>query len=204
MDRSWRFEPKAKTIAPSGHIAKKYASRYGRDFLIFEIERRAFHSILPFLRKPWSALGMGSGRLARTLDIPGRMGKERNFLKMTRARKVPVICTLCLSPSPAPFLKECHHLMRREGKILVGFIPRESPWGRFYAETQKGRRPIHRWGQLYSLKKMEHMMMDAGFSIQGYFSTLFQKPGGLKDLENPMKGYHPQAGFLVLVGEQMG
>ena len=176
--------------------------RYGRDNLIFETERRAFHSILPLLPKPWLALGMGRGDLARALDIPGGMGKERNFWKMRRARKIPVVCTLCFSSSPARFLKECHHFLRPEGKILVGFIPQESPWGRFYAQTQKGRHSSHRWGRLYSLKRMEHMMMNAGFSIQGYFSTLFQKPGAVKDLENPMRGYRPQAGFLILIGKR--
>lgn len=167
-----------------------------------EIEKRAFHSILSFLSKPCLALGMGSGRLARDLNIPGGTGKERNLLKMARGRKVPVILTLCLSPSPALFLKECHDLLRREGKILIGFIPRGSPWGRFYAQTQKRHRSIQRLAGLYPLKKMEHMMMAAGFSIQGYFSTLFQKPGAAKDLENPMRGYRPQVGFLILMGQR--
>jgi len=193
----------ARITSPSSHFAVKFASGYGRDRLIFEIEMGAFLSILPLLPKPWLARGMGSGRLASFLDIPQGMGKERNLLKMTRAWKVSAIFTLCLASCPALFLKECHHLLRREGKILIGFIPRESPWGRFYMETQKGRRPTHRWGQLYSLKKMEHMMMDAGFSIQGYFSTLFQKPGAVKVLENPMRGYLPQAGFLIIMGERM-
>jgi hypothetical protein len=168
-----------------------------------EIERRAFQSVLPLLPKPCLALGAGSGILARALNLPGKIRGERNFRKMTRAPRIPVIFTLCLTPSPALFLKECHHLLRREGKILIGFIPRESPWGRFYMETQKGRRLTHWWGQLYSLKKMEHMMMDAGFSIQAYFSTLFQKPGAVKVLENPMRGYLPQAGFLIIMGERM-
>jgi hypothetical protein len=170
--------------------------------LISEIERITFHSILPLLPKPCLALGMGSGGLARALDISGGMGKEKNLPKMIRAGKVPVIFTLCFAPSPALLLKECHHLLGPEGKILIGFIPRESPWGRFY-QAQKAHHQIHRWGQLYSLKKMEHIMMAAGFSIQGYFSTLFQKPGGVRDIENPMKGYLPQAGFLIIMGERM-
>jgi hypothetical protein len=49
---------------------------------------------------------------------------------------------------------------------------------------------------------MEHRMMEAGFSIQGYFCTLFQKPGETKEVENPFRGYHFQAGFLVLLGER--
>lgn len=180
-------------ISPSSrHIGKKYAGRYGRDRLILEIEKRAFHSILPLLPKPRLPLGI------RNVGL----GEEEKLLQMTWARKIPVVCTLCLSSSPARFLKECHHFLRHEGRILVGFIPQESPWGRFYAQTQKGRHSSHRWGRLYSLKRMEHMMMNAGFSIQGYFSTLFQKPGAVKDLENPMRGYRPQAGFLILIGKR--
>ena len=69
--------------------------------------------------------------------------------------------------------------------------------------TQKRPVSIPRLAGVYSLKKVEHMIMDAGFSIQGYFSTLFQKPGGVRDIENPMKGYLPQAGFLIIMGERM-
>lgn len=192
----------AKISAPPRLIAPKYARQFGRDHLIFEIERRAFHSILFSLPKPYPALATGIGRLARTLEIPGGIGKGRNLRQMSRARKVPVICTLGLPPSPALLLKECHHLLRREGKILVGFIPQESPWGRFYVHAQKRGRLIHRLAGPYPLKKVEHMMMAAGFSIQEYFSTLFQKPGAVKEPENPMRGYRSQAGFLVILGER--
>jgi hypothetical protein len=186
----------------SNHFSQKCASRRDRDNLIFEIEMRAFHSLLRFLPKPRLAMGMGTVGLVRALDSRG-IGVERNLPKLTRARKVPAILTLCQAPSPALFLKECHHLLRPEGRIFIGFIPRESPWGRFYAQTQKRGRSIPRLAGVYSLKKVEHMMMDAGFSIQGYFSTLFQKPGGVRDIENPMKGYLPQAGFLIIMGERM-
>jgi hypothetical protein len=180
-------------IRPSSRdIGNQYAARYGRDRLILEIEKRAFHSILSLLPKSRSPLEMWNVGL----------GKEEKLLQMTRARKIPVICAFCLSSSPARFLKECHHFLRHEGRILVGFIPQESPWGRFYAQTEKRRHSSYRWGRLYSLKRMEHMMMNAGFSIQGYFSTLFQKPGAVKDLENPMRGYRPQAGFLILIGKR--
>ena len=183
-------------------FSNRSANRNGRDHLIFEIEMRAFHSLLRLLPKPRLALGMGTVGLVRALDSR-EIGIERNLPKLTRARKVPAILTLCQAPSPALFLKECHHLLRPEGRIFIGFIPRESPWGRFYMETQKRGRSIPRLAGVYSLNKVEHMIMDAGFSIQGYFSTLFQKPGGVKEIENPMKGYLPQAGFLIIMGERM-
>lgn len=191
-----------KIPAVTRPFPNRSANRNGRDHLISEIERIAFHSILPLLPKPCLALGMGTVGLVRALDSRG-IGVERNLPKLTRARKVPAILTLCQAPSPPLFLKECHHLLRPEGRIFIGFIPRESPWGRFYAQTQKRGRSIPRLAGVYSLKKVEHMIMDAGFSIQGYFSTLFQKPGGIRDVENPMKGYLPQAGFLIIMGERM-
>ncbi len=190
-----------KIPAVTRPFPNRSANRNGSGHLISEIERIAFDSILPLFPKPCLALGMGSVGLARALDRRG-IGIERNLPKLTRARKAPAIFTLCQAPSPALFLKECHHLLRPEGRIFIGFIPRESPWGRFYMETQKGHRPTRRWGQLYSLKKMEHIILAAGFSIQGYFSTLFQKPGAVKEPEKPLRGYRPQAGFLVIVGER--
>jgi hypothetical protein len=150
------------------------------------------------------------------------MDNEKGSLKRHKLRGVKVavekegaipipsgkIGSLFVRMSPCPsrclkrLLKEGHRVLKREGKIVIGFIPRNSPWGKFYSAQKKREYPPHRGLGLHSLKEMEHRIMQAGFSIQGISSTLFQKPGELKVVENPMINFHPQAGFLVLIGEK--
>lgn len=98
-------------------------------------------------------------------------------------------------------LHESYRVLHTEGKIAIGFIPRESPWSQFYQKKCR-RLSLSPLPRIYSLKEMEHRLMEAGFSIQGYFCTLFQKPEETKEMEKPLRGYHFQAGFLVLLGER--
>jgi SAM-dependent methyltransferase len=194
-----------------------------KEELISQIEGRAFRPIIPFSPKPWMELGVSEGRLARALRIPQGMDIDKGSLRVARQRGIKVMpgkegvipilsekvgsLFLIMSPCPPPYLKkllqECHRVLKREGKILIGFIPRNSPWGKFYQAQKKRGLPSYRGVRLHSVKEMEYRIMQAGFSIQGLFCTLFQRPGELKDLENPLIGYRPQAGFLVLVGERM-
>ena len=115
-----------------------------------------------------------------------------------------MILTLCFIAFPRKVLRECHRALIQEGRIAIGFIPRQSPWGRFYLEKKKQGHSIYRFAKFYSVQEVENMVITAGFSIQGIFSTLFQKPGEVKIQEKPMKGYRSQAGFLVLIGERVG
>ena len=90
-----------------------------------------------------------------------------------------------------------------EGKVVIGFVPRGSSWGRFYMRKKKDSHPFHRLARFYSVGEVERMMMEAGFSVYAIISTLFQKPGKVRTLENPMKGYRSQAGCLVILGERV-
>ena len=91
-----------------------------------------------------------------------------------------------------------------QGKIVIGFIPRQSLWGKLYRRKKEQGHPFYRFARFYSIKEIEHLMMGAGFSMQGIISTLFQKPGEVHELEIPMERYHPLAGFLFLLGERRG
>jgi ubiquinone/menaquinone biosynthesis C-methylase UbiE len=205
-------------------MAAEYDLWFEKEKLTFQVEEKAFKSLFPFLPKPWVELGVGTGRFARALGIPWGIDPAKNLLQIAKGRGIKVVAgrgesvpifskrigslfvidTLCIVKFPKLLLRECHRVLMREGKIVIGFVPRGSSWGRFYLKKKKGNHPFHRLTRFYSVGEVEHMMMEAGFSIQGLFSTLFQKPEEVSTLENPMKGLHPQAGFLVLVGERMG
>ena len=98
-------------------------------------------------------------------------------------------------------LHESYRVLDMGGRIAIGFIPRESPWASFYRKKRR-RLSFNPPPRIYSVKEMEYRMMEAGFSIQGYLCSLFQKPGETKEMEKPLRGYHLQAGFLVLLGER--
>ena len=187
--------------------------------LVLEIEKRAFDAFLPFLAKPRLELGVWPHRKSPVLSLSGRKSFSKTSLQKGnwkgmrspagKGRSIPlgsqsVGSIMMILPEGFAcglkrLLNESYRVLHTEGKIAIGFIPRESPWSQFYQKKCR-RLSLSPPPRIYSLKEMEHRMMEAGFSIQGYFCTLFQKPGEAKEFENPFRGYHLQAGFLVLLG----
>lgn len=189
--------------------------------LVLEIEKGAFSSLFPLLAKPRLELGVWPHRKSPVLSLSGRKSFSKTSLQKGNwkgmrspagkggaipldSRSVGSI----LMVLPEGFacglkrlLHESYRVLDTGGRIAIGFIPRESLWGRFYRK-RRSRVSLTPAPRIYSLKEMEHRMMEAGFSIQGYFCTLFQKPGEAKEFENPFRGYHLQAGFLILLGER--
>jgi len=201
-----------------GYAPDKLFRKHGREKLVLEIEKRAFTPLLPLLAKPRLELRVWPHRKDPALSLSGKSFFRPSLQKGTwKGMKNPakkrgpipldsqsVGSILMVLPegfacSLKRLLHESFRVLHTKGKIAIGFIPRESLWGRFYRK-KRSHVSLTPPPRIYSLKEMEHRMMEAGFSIQGYLCTLFQKPGEAKEFENPFRGYHFQAGFLVLLG----
>jgi hypothetical protein len=204
----------------SGYAPRKLFRNRGRGNLVLEIEKRAFAPLLPMLAKPRLELGVWPNRKAPfllagksfpKLPLQGITWKEiRNPagegggipIHSQRAGSILMILPEGFVCGLKRLLHESYRVLDMGGRIAIGFIPRESPWAQFYRKKRKSLLSLTPPPRIYSLKEMEHRMMEAGFSIQGYVCTLFQKPGQAKEFENPFRGYHLHAGFLVLLGER--
>jgi len=103
---------------------------------------------------------------------------------------------------PRETLMKCRLVLKRYGRITIGIVPPNSPWRNFFRKKIQAEAPAGERVRFYSLEEMENLLMRAGFTIQGTFSTLFQRPGQTITPETPLRGYHPQAGFFVLIGEK--
>jgi hypothetical protein len=189
--------------------------------LVLEIEKGAFPPLFPLLAKPRLELGVWPHRKSPVLSLSGRKSFSKTSLQKGNWKRMrspagkggsipldsrSVGSILMILPEGFAcglkrLLHESYRVLDTGGRIAIGFIPRESSWGRFYRK-KRSRVSLTPAPRIYSLKEMEHRMMEAGFSIQGYLCTLFQKPGETKEIENPFRGYHLQAGFLVLLGER--
>jgi len=185
---------------------------------IFDIEVKAFHEVLALLPKPWLEVGVGSGRFAQALGIGTGIDPSAKLLEMAKKRGIKVflargeeqffnketfgtvflVMTLCFVDSPV-VLREAHRVLKPEGKIVLGLVLRESPWGKFYqAKKQEGHR-FYRHATLYSYQEVERLLTDSGFIIEEAVSTLFQRPGEVKKMENPREGFSVDAGFTVVM-----
>ena len=224
MSTSESFSMAGSMICNSSSPFDSLASEYDAWFEeegkpIFAVEVQALKMALPSLPKPWLEVGVGSGRFAQALGIDTGLDPSIGLLDMARDRGVTVllargeeapfgndsfgavflIVTLCFVDSPMEVLKEANRLLRGEGKIVLGLVLRESPWGRSYQLKKKEGHRFYKYATFYSYQEVEMLLEQAGFKIEGVISTLFQKPGEVEHMEPPEEGFSGDAGFTVIL-----
>ena len=186
---------------------------------IFDIEVRAFQSVLPLLPKPWLEVGVGSGRFAQALGIEMGVDPSIKVVEMAKRRRIAVILgiaeqepfkdrvfgtlflivTLCFVTSPLAVLRDSHRILVPGGKIVLGLVLRDSPFGKFYEKKKKQGHRFYKYATFYSLDEVTGFLEQVGFSVEMVISTLFQKPGEIEGVESPREGFFPEAGFTVVV-----
>ncbi|MGB9682304.1 MAG: class I SAM-dependent methyltransferase [bacterium] len=210
--------------SPFDLLAEEYDAWFEREGkLIFESEVIAFKEILPLLPKPWLEIGVGSGRFAQALGIEIGIDPSLSLLEIAKKRGIEVyhsrgeeqfferesfgsvflIVTICFVDSPLLVLKEAYRILKPEGKVVLGLVLRDSPWGEFYfAKKREGHR-FYRYANFYSFKEVEMFLLNSGFKLEKVVSTLFQKPNEVKELEMPRDGFFSAAGFTVVLGSKV-
>jgi SAM-dependent methyltransferase len=209
------------SVSPFDDLAPEYDAWFDREgSLVFAVEVQAFRSLLPTLPKPWLEIGIGSGRFAQALGIETGIDPSLKLIEMARQRGIAaslgrgeqhlfdeeslgtvfLIVTLCFLESPLDVLGEANRILKPSGKIVLGLVLRESPWGKFYQQKQKEGHRFYKYATFYSCGEVVRLLVKAGFLTENIVSTLFQRPGEVHHLENPREGYFPDAGFTIIVG----
>jgi SAM-dependent methyltransferase len=190
---------------------------------VFAIEIQAFRSVSDLLPKPWLEIGVGSGRFAQALGIETGLDPSIKLLEMARKRGVDaflgkgevapfqgdvfgtvfLIVTLCFVDSPSVVLLEGNRLLKEGGKLVLGLVLRESPWGRFYQVKKKEGHRFYKYATFYSFEEVRALLEQAGFAIEEVISTLSQNPGEVRGMESPLKGLSSDAGFVVIVAQRV-
>jgi len=209
--------------SPFDELATEYDAWFDKDgSLIFFTELQAFQPLLPNLPKPWLEIGVGSGRFAQALGIETGIDPSIKLVEMARRRGVTaflgrgdqelfevesfgtvfLVVTLCFLDSPMDVLKETSRILMPGGRIVLGLVLKESPWGQFYqAQKARGHR-FYRYATFYTYDEVLALLEQANFSTEKVVSMLFQKPGKVQRVEKPKEGYFPNAGFTIIVADK--
>ncbi len=224
-------EPKVRTrhssteVSPFDDLASDYDAWFEREGKpVFAIEVQALQQVLPSLSKPWVEVGVGSGRFAQALGIETGVDPSIKLLEMAKQRGITaflgrgeqelfgeesfgtvfLIVTLCFLDRPLDVLKEAYRILVPSGKIVLGLVLKESPWGKFYQQKKKQGHRFYKYATFYRYDEIAKLLEQASFSIEQVVSTLFQEPGKVDHMETPRKGYSPSAGFTVIVAGKHG
>ncbi|MFO8100935.1 MAG: class I SAM-dependent methyltransferase [Dehalococcoidia bacterium] len=193
--------------------------------LIFSIEAYSLRELATPSPSPKLEIGVGTGRFAEAIGIDcgidpsakalaiGKkeginliqaMGEKAPFINRAFGTAV-LITTLCFVGSGRQVLEEAGRVLRDEGKILLGLILKDSPWGKLYENKKAQGHPVYQNAFFRSYDEVAELLGNAGFRIDRVMSTLFQPPGEVKEFEYPREGYQAGAGFLgILAGKAEG
>ena len=208
-------------VSPFDDLALEYDAWFDKEgSLIFFIEVQAFKSLLPTLPKPWLEIGVGSGRFAQALGIETGVDPSSKLLQIAQRRGINaflgrgeqklfdkesfgtafLIVTLCFLDSPLDVLREANRILIPSGKLVLGLVLKESPWGKLYQQKKNEGHRFYKQATFYSRDEVVKLLVQAGFVTEKIVSTLFQKPGEVHRMEVPKEGYSPDAGFTIIVG----
>ena len=234
LPRHHSKEPKLRTrhprsekgrLSPFDDLAREYDAWFDKEgSRIFFVEIKAFQDLLPKLPKPWLEIGVGSGRFAQALGIETGIDPSTKLVEMARKRGINafvsrgeqrlfdeesfgtvfLIVTLCFLDSPLSVLKEANRILMPEGKVVLGLVLKESPWGQFYQQKKTEGHRFYKYATFYSCDEVVKLLVRSGFVTERIVSTLFQKPEGVQHIEEPREGYFPDAGFTIIVAGKRG
>lgn len=190
-----------------------YDSEEGKP--LYKSELECLKPLVPENGGPILEIGVGTGRFA--MHFPGSYGVDPayNALKIAQTRgircarcrgeslpfsdrtfgTVLTIVTLCFAKDPIALLKEARRVLTGEGSIIVGFIPKDSPWGVLYEGKKREGSPFCRSASFYTFKDFEGLIKKADLKIQRIWSTLLQDPAGPTEVEEPHEGNVKGAGW---------
>jgi ubiquinone/menaquinone biosynthesis C-methylase UbiE len=211
-------------LPPFIDLASEYDRWFDREGrCIFLTEARALAELSPELPKPWLEIGVGSGRFAQALGTEAGLDPSIKMVELARTRGVNafvgrgeqmlfdeesfgtvfLITTLCFLNSPRGVIKEANRILMPGGKMVLGLVLKESPWGQLYERKKASGHRFYRYATFYSFDEVARLLAQTGFVMERVVSTLFEKPERAHHVEKPQEGYSPDAGFtVILAGRQ--
>jgi SAM-dependent methyltransferase len=176
-------------------------------------------ALRPFV--PWVGrgleIGVGTGRFAAPLGIGTGVDPSSAMLDHARARGIDavegvaedlpfaaasfdytlIVTTLCFVDSPARMLSETRRVLKPGGKVIIGFIDRESDMGKAY-EAHQAESVFYREATFHSADEVEQLLRAAGFIIDAWAQTLAKPLSETQEIE-AMKPGRGQGAFVVVV-----
>jgi len=200
---------------------QRYEAWFGKHEAAYISELLALRPFVPWQGRGLE-IGVGSGRFAAPLGVQVGLDPSRAMLAYAAARGIEavqgtaeelpfadgsfdhalVVTTLCFVDSPADMLAEARRVLKPGGRVVIGFIDRESAVGRDYLSHQI-ENVFYREATFYSADEVARLLAEGGFAIGGWGQTLALPLAETRDIE-PLRAGRGQCAFAVVAAARQG
>jgi len=200
------------------------AARYDQWFespkgrLIFEQEVKCLRQLIGGTEGRWMEIGVGTGRFAEALDIREGIDPSEAVLKYASDRGVQtsrgfgedlpysdlsfdgllMVVTICFLDDPHKAFKECRRVLKNKGCLIVGLVPADSRWGKFYMRKGKEGNTFYSIARFYTCEQVLEIAADTGFTYKDAGSCLYAPPDKPATDFTFRKGIDEKAGFVAM------
>jgi ubiquinone/menaquinone biosynthesis C-methylase UbiE len=192
---------------------KKYDEWYDVHQGAFLSELAAIKKVLPENKKGLE-IGVGTGRFAAALGIQCGIDSSPGMLALARERGIEVhvgcgealpfaarffdyvviLNALCFVKDECQVLQEARRVLKRDGMIIIGIIPRNSFLGTFYRQKES---LFYKDANFMTPEELVKMLRMSGFGMFEYYQTVFSFPADITQPEVPLEGFD-RGGFVVV------
>ena len=202
-------------IQPFEKYTDQYENWFEKNYWVYQSELQAVKEQLPKQGRGLE-IGVGSGRFAGPLGINLGVDPSPKMRELAKARGIDVIdasgenlpfnefqfdfvlmvTTICFLDDIEKVFRETYRILKPNGRLIIGFIDKNSPVGRIYQE-HKGENEFYKIATFYSVEEVIFYLKNAGFGRFVFNQTIFKDLKEIKDIE-PIKSGYGEGSFVVL------
>ena len=196
-----------ETIAPFEILVKEYDQWFQKHKYAYESEIEVIKRLLP-QNGLGIELSVNTGRFASALGIKKGIEYYHEMKTLAEGRGIEVFES---SQENMPFdkeefdyalivdiaylenikitLEQAHRIIKPGGKLILGFIEKNSPLGIVY-QTEKQNSPFYKEAKYFTITQVNDLLYSAGFRQLEYMQTLFGKNlDEIKSKQIPKEGF---------------
>lgn len=202
-------------VAPFEAHTERYEAWFDEHEGAYRSELTALQRLVP---DPGFGLeiGVGTGRFGAPLEMAVGLDPSSSMLTYARERGIDVVTgvaealpfpngtfdtalmvtTICFVDDLVRAFTEANRVLASDGRLVVGYIDRESPLGRQYQAT-KDENPFYRDATFFSTEAVFDALEAAAFTDRTVTQTLFTGLGEL-DAPEPVEDGYGKGSFVAI------